>query len=100
MAAEPRFLISLGSSPASDSWGFVGTVSVGDQEIYRTLLAHSTPQEALAATQALVGRVLGGLLAGEEWRESEQQLGHPPRRTDLSFGLEGLGPPETEPPPE
>jgi hypothetical protein len=88
--SEPCALLSLGTSPASDSWGFVGTVMIGEYEAYRTIRAYSTPQDALAATQALVARVLGTMLAGEEWRSNEEELGHAPRRAELGFGLHGL----------
>ena len=89
MSAD-KLLISVGTSPASDSWGFVGTVSVGDHEAYRTIRAYDTPQEALDVTQVLIGEVLGALLAGQEWRLAQQEFGHAPRRVDLSLGLRGL----------
>ncbi len=86
MSDQP-LLIRVDSAPASDSWGFVGRVLVGDREAYRTIRAYPTPGEALAASQALVGEVLGALLAGQEWRSAQQELGHAPRRSELDFGL-------------
>lgn len=80
-------LVKIDAVPASDSWGFVGRVLVGDHEAYRTIRAYSTPSEAEAATQGLVGDVLGALLAGQEWRTASEQFGHAPRRSDLDFGL-------------
>lgn len=80
-------LISLRSEPASDSWGFVGVVAVGDYEAYRTIRAHTTPDEALTAAQQLLADVLGSLLAGQEWRSAQGEFGHAPRRTELQFGL-------------
>jgi hypothetical protein len=85
--ADESLLISIEHSPASDSWGFVGRVLVGDHECYRTLRAYSTPTEALAVTKELVGDVLGGLLAGQEWRTLSEQLGHAPTRAELALGL-------------
>jgi hypothetical protein len=83
--------ICVQAVPASDSWGFVGTVSVGAREAYRTLQAFSTPDEALAATERLLGDALGTLLAGQEWRSALENHGHAPRRVELSLGLRGLG---------
>ena len=60
---------------------------VGEHEAYRTIRAYTTPQEAVEATQQLVGDVMGSLLAGQEWRSAEREVGHAPRRTDLRFGL-------------
>jgi hypothetical protein len=80
-------LIELTTSPASDNWGFVGIVSVGDHEAYRTIRAYPAPGEALAATQKLLADVLGGLMAGQEWAAAQTEFGHPPRRTELEFGL-------------
>lgn len=84
---EEDVLITLRSDPASDSWGFVGVVSVGDYEAYRTIRAHTTPAESLGATQELLADVLGALLAGQEWRSAQAEFGHAPRRTELQFGL-------------
>lgn len=82
-----ELLIRIDSAPASDSWGFVGRVLVGEHEAYRTIRAYPTPGEALAATQRLMGQVLGTLLAGQEWRSAHEEYGHAPRRTELDFGL-------------
>jgi hypothetical protein len=80
-------MISIDSAPASDGWGFVGRVLVGDLEAYRTIRAYTTPPEALQATAYLLAGVLGPLLAGEEWHTTTDQLGHAPLRTELGFGL-------------
>jgi hypothetical protein len=87
---DPR-VIRLRAVPASDSWGFVGSVSVGEFEAYRTLQAHATPEDALATVERLVGEALGTLLAGQEWRDAMDRYGHAPRRVELSLGLRGLG---------
>jgi hypothetical protein len=79
--------IKVDSSPASDNWGFVGRVLVGEHEAYRTIRAYPTPAAALAAVQGLVAGVLGSLLAGQEWRGAQEEFGHVPRRTELDFGL-------------
>jgi hypothetical protein len=84
--ADPLF-IKIDSSPASDSWGFVGRVLVGEHEAYRTIRAYPTPGEALSAAQELMAGVLGALLAGQEWRIAQEEFGHAPRRTELDFGL-------------
>jgi hypothetical protein len=80
-------LISLQTSPASDSWGFVGVVSMGDYEAYRTIRAYPSPGEALEGAQHLLTDVLGSLMAGQEWRSAHEEFGHAPRRTELEFGL-------------
>jgi len=80
-------LIKIDVAPASDSWGFVGRVLVGEYEAYRTIRSYSTPGDALRATQQLVGDVMGSLLAGQEWRSTEQEVGHAPLRSELQFGL-------------
>jgi hypothetical protein len=82
-----QLFVRLDTAPASDSWGFVGRVLIGDHEAYRTIRAYPTPEEALATTQQLMGNVLGALLAGQEWREAHQEFGHAPRRAELDFGL-------------
>jgi hypothetical protein len=82
-------LITITTSPASDNWGFVGVVAVGDHEAYRTIRAYPAPGEALLATQGLLADVLGGLMAGQEWAAAQSEFGHPPRRTELEFGLQG-----------
>lgn len=87
VVAENEFHITVESSPASDSWGFVGRVMIEDHECYRSLRAYSTPSEALRAVQIIVGDVLGALLAGQEWRLMSERLGHAPTRTDLDLGL-------------
>ena len=79
--------ITVEASPASDSWGFVGRVMIGQHEAYRTFRGYPTPREALQATQAIVGDVLGAMLAAQEWRELSSELGRPPRRSDLKLGL-------------
>jgi hypothetical protein len=86
-------MITLYSSPASDSWGFVGVVSVGGFEAYRTIRAYPTPGEALETAQRLLAEVLGALMAGQEWRTSETEFGHAPLRTELGFGLRPHRPP-------
>ena len=73
-------LINIASDAASDSWGFVGVVRVGDVEAYRTLESFATPSEATAAVQKLVADFIGELLAGREWRTMRDELGEPPRR--------------------
>jgi hypothetical protein len=87
MDIPDELLITVTTSPASDGWGFVGVVSVGDQEAYRTIRAHTAPGEALLATQRLLADVLGTLMAGQEWGAAQADFGHAPRRTELEFGL-------------
>lgn len=82
-----KLFITISSAPASDSWGFVGVVSVGDHEAYRTIRAYTTPNEALGASEHLFADVLGSLMAGEEWSAAQAEFGHAPRRTELEFGL-------------
>lgn len=82
-----ELFITVDTAPASDNWGFVGRVVVGEHEAYRTIRAYSTPAEALSAAQQLVAGVLGTLLAGQEWRSAQEEFGHAPRRTELDFGL-------------
>jgi hypothetical protein len=79
--------ITIDSAPASDGWGFVGRVLVGDREAYRTIRAHTTPSDALVATSGLLADVLGPLLAGQEWAEATEELQHAPLRSELGFGL-------------
>jgi hypothetical protein len=79
-----EMLISLTVAEASDSYGFVGVVKVGDTEAYRTLVAYPVPSEALQRTQDLMGSVLGELLAGAEWRNMRDQAGRPPTRQDYN----------------
>ena len=80
-------LITVDTAPASDGWGFVGRVLIGDAEAYRTIRAHTTPSEALQATSDLLAGVLGPLLAGQEWHTTTDECGHAPLRTELGFGL-------------
>ena len=81
-------LITLDTAPAADSWGFVGRVLIGEREVYQTLRAFPSPDEALAAVEALLANVLGTLLAAEEWRAlADDDAGHAPGREDLGFGL-------------
>jgi hypothetical protein len=87
VGGDDELLIKVATAPASDSWGFVGVISVGDREAYRTIRAHATPTEALAATQGLLADVLGALMAGQEWRAAHEEFGHAPRRTELEFGF-------------
>jgi hypothetical protein len=87
MAHTHPLVITLDTAPASDGWGFVGRLLVGELEAYRTLRAYPTPTEARAATEAIVGRVLGAILAGEEWRSLTATTRHAARRADLNFGL-------------
>lgn len=82
-----EFHITIGYSPASDGWGFVGSVKIEEHECYRTMQGFTTPTEALQATQLIVGDALGVLLAGQEWRALGQGTGHAPTRQDLKFGL-------------
>lgn len=93
---EPRsdqtLHITLTSAPASDSWGFVGVVRVGEHEAFRSIRAHPTPAAALTATQHVLSDVLGTLMAGQEWRTAQDEYGHAPRRTELGFGLKAPGP--------
>ena len=70
---------------ASDSWGFVGVVTVGDQEAYRTLEAFPTPLAATEAAQRLVAGLLGELLAGREWGAMRDQTGGVPTRRDFNL---------------
>jgi hypothetical protein len=110
MSSDHSVLITLETAPASDSWGFVGVVSVGDYEAYRTIRAHPGPSEALRAAQHLLADVLGSLMAGQEWRSAQEEFGHAPRRTELEFGLrtparmsrDGTSPQEDvgDPPPQ
>ena len=67
-------LIAVDAAPASDGWGFVGRVLVGEHEAYRTLRAYPTPGEALSAAKILVGDVLGSFLAGQEWHTAEEDV--------------------------
>ncbi|MGC4112066.1 MAG: hypothetical protein QM747_16955 [Nocardioides sp.] len=88
MDGKDELLITIKTSPASDSWGFVGVVAVGEVEAYRTIRASATPAESLATTQQLLAGVLGSLMAGQEWSSAQTEFGHAPRRTELEFGLQ------------
>jgi hypothetical protein len=94
MARSHPLVITLDTAPASDGWGFVGRVVVGEFEAYRTLRAYATPTDAKAATEEIVGRVLGAILAGEEWRSLTSETQHAARRADLNFGLQEASPAE------
>jgi len=85
MAQDGEMLVSVTTDVASDSWGFVGVVKVGQAEAFRTLEAFPSRAEALAATQALMGGVLGELLAGREWRTVRDATGQPPTRQDFNI---------------
>ncbi len=85
--ADQQLLVTIDTAPASDNWGFVGRVLVGEHEAYRTIRAYASPGEALSAVQELLSGVLGTLLAGQEWRSAQDEFGHAPRRTELDFGL-------------
>ena len=89
MDAKDELLITVATFPASDNWGFVGVVSVGDQEAYRTIRAYTTPGEALAATPGAAGR------RARRTDGRSGMAGRPvgasatlPRRTELEFGLQ------------
>jgi hypothetical protein len=79
--------ITVTNDVASDSWGFVGVVKVGDVEAYRTLEAFPTPRAAQLASQDILAGVLGELLAGAEWRKVREEKGSSPTRRDLSLGV-------------
>ncbi len=84
---DEGLLIRLDATPASDSWGFVGRVMIGEAEAYRTLRSYATPAEAQQAVQRIVAAALGPLLAGEEWRAIGEATGRTPLREDLGIGL-------------
>ncbi|HEY2296675.1 MAG TPA: hypothetical protein VGH43_03015 [Jatrophihabitans sp.] len=84
MSALP---ITIEVDTASDSWGFVGVVKVGKYEAYRTIESFATPAEAEQETQAIVGGVLGEMLAGAEWRRVRETTGATPTRRDLSLSV-------------
>ncbi len=83
----PAMLITIDTDPASDSWGFVGVVRVGDYEAYRTIESYATPAEAERETQEIVGGVLGELLAGAEWRRVRDTTNSAPTRRDLGLSV-------------
>lgn len=82
-------LISIKSDQASDSWGFVGVVCVGDIEAYRTLESFATPADAANRAQALMASFIGEVLAGREWRGVRDEQGHIPQRQDYHFSALG-----------
>lgn len=82
-------LMTITAVPASDGWGFVGVVKIGEWELYRTLDMRPTPGEAQEWAAELFGDVLGSFLAAREWQKLKDRDGRIPRRTDLSFGLRG-----------
>ena len=84
--AEP-LLMRIDATPASDSWGFVGRVLIGDLEAYRTIRSYVTPTEASQAASRLLAGALGPLLAGQEWSLASGEVGHAARRIELGFGL-------------
>jgi len=88
-------LIAVDAAPASDGWGFVGRVLVGEHEAYRTLRAYPTPGEALSAAKILVGDVLGSFLAGQEWHTAEEDVRKASPQADPDVPAEaGLSPVE------
>ena len=89
MSDENELFIKVSSVPASDSWGFVGLILVGEHEAYRSIRAYDSPRAALDAVQELLAGVLGALAAGQEWRAAQDEFGHAPRRVELEFGLRG-----------
>src|SRR5690349_586478 len=82
---EKQTLVTLDVVEASDAWGFVGVVRVGSFESYRTIRAYATPGDALEAVQRLLGKFLGTLMAGQEWNEAVEELGHAPLRSELGL---------------
>jgi hypothetical protein len=80
-------LITVCSDEASDSWGFVGVVTVGDLEAYRTLEVFPAPAGARSAAEEVLATALGELLAGAEWRRLRESKGSPPTRRDLALGV-------------
>jgi hypothetical protein len=95
---DEELLITITTVPASDNWGFVGVVSVGEQEAYRTIRAYTAPGDALSATQRLLADVLGSLMAGQEWGAAQSEFGHAPRRSELEFGLRAKAVHQGDPP--
>jgi len=94
---DPGLLIAVDAAPASDGWGFVGRVLVGEHEAYRTLRAYPTPGDALSAAQVLVGDVLGSFLAGQEWHTAEEDARHTSHATDSDArAAAGIGPVERD----
>lgn len=87
MASSDELHVTIGHSPASDGWGFVGIVKIAEHECYRTLRVFPTPGEALSATQMVMGDVLGAMMAGQEWRTLSDEVHRAPTRSDLRLGL-------------
>jgi hypothetical protein len=85
MDARQDLLITVSTDESSDGWGFVGSVLVGRCEAYRTVRAYAAPSDALEATRSILASALGSLLTGQEWRLTQEEVGHAPRRTDLEF---------------
>jgi len=79
--------ISISADAASDSWGFVGVVSVGDAVAYRTMEAFPSPLEAQRMTRYIIADVLGELLAAAEWRRVRDTKGGVPTRRDIGLGV-------------
>jgi hypothetical protein len=92
----PGLLISVDVDEATDSWGFVGVIRVGEYEAYRTVGSFATPAEAEQEAQILVGVVLGELLAGAEWRRVRDLTGSAPTRRDLGLSILRRGPESAE----
>lgn len=100
MSSSDEMHITIGHSPASDGWGFVGSVKIADHECYRSQRVFNTPGEALQETRLIMGDVLGTLLAGQEWRTLNDKAGHTPTRADLRLGLVSSDTaPDTDNPP-
>jgi hypothetical protein len=82
-----QMAISVSADAASDSWGFVGVVSVGDAVAYRTMEAFPSPLEAQRITRDIIADVLGELLAAAEWRRVRETKGAVPTRRDIGLGV-------------
>lgn len=93
---DKELLIRISSVEASDAWGFVGVVCVGDIEAYRTLESFATPEKATRRAQELVASFMGEVLAGREWRAVRENLGHIPLRQDYHFSALGHRRPTSE----
>lgn len=98
--SDRQLLIRIDSAPASDNWGFVGRVLVGEHEAYRTIRAYATPRDALASAQRLMTEVLGPLLARpgvaelQRWvrpRAQENRVGLRPRSRHRGRNRKALG---------
>jgi hypothetical protein len=82
-----QMFISISADAASDSWGFVGVVSIGDTVAYRTMEAFRSPLEAQRMTRDIIADVLGEMLAAAEWRRVRDNNGAVPTRRDIGLGL-------------